>query len=290
VRSLLIVLVLCGEAAAGPTDFVELLTAKKAPALVGPFAKLKLSPMLTIAQARTQAPELVDEKSIGKSLDWFEYKGADITGAVLRVRRVGQIDSGPDTWLVGELRAVIKDPKLEDKLIAAWGAPRKTKKTATWLDPAAKIRCVLFAGSDFERAPGAMVLDCGGYLPLADLIGTDKKLFGFEEGKPLIGMTQPALQKRYGRRLWDEGTRIKLWPTETSTTDTTIQFGSFDAPTKVTYFRITMIDAKAAAPLLEAKFGKPKETDAGQVYRAKAPKVTLDGNEIIVGVVPEDDL
>jgi hypothetical protein len=271
-------------------DFVALLTAQTKPALVGPFAKLQLASDLTIAAARAQAPDLVVDANVMNALDWYEYKAETYAGVSLRTERVGQLDSLPETWLVGRLRAVIGDLGIQDKLTRAWGTPKVYGKRAHWYDPAAKLRCVLQPSDGRDTPTGTMVLDCDGYTPLAEMIGTDKTLFGFEEGTPILGMPLAAVKARWGRRVFEEGSQIMLRPTELAERVTRLQIGDKEPPEKVTWFTLSLsADQPTIEKLLEAKFGKPHEDDKinGKIYRAKAPRVVFTGSEITVGIPPE---
>ncbi len=273
-------------------DFVALLTAHTKPTLVGPFAPLTVSSDLTIGEARRIAPDLVVEANVMKALDWFEYKAEAYTDVSLRTERFGQIDSLPDTWLVGRLRAVFLHgkPDLEATLTKAWGAPRKLGRRAVWFDPPAHLRCMLWNSDGRDTPSDSVVLDCGRYMPIAELVGTDKTLFGFEEGKPLLGMTTRAVQARWGRRVFDEGVMILLPPTELAERATTIRTGDYEAPDKVTWYTLSLsADQATIAALLGAKFGKPKQDDniAGDIYRAK-PRVVFTGSQITVGIEPEE--
>ncbi len=267
-------------------DFVALLVAQHGPALVGPFAALELAPELTIGDARRRAPALFDPANVMKALDWFEYKGSDYPGVSLRTERFGQIDSDPDTWLVGRLRAVIGDSALEGKLTQAWGAPRKAGTRSLWFAPAAHLRCSLELADGRDAPTDAMVLDCDRYLPLAELIGTDKVLFGFEGKVPVLGAQPGELARRFGRRMFDEGARIMLPPTELALRSTDVQIGDMEAPERVTFMIIKIDDPPAAAALLQAKFGAPREdANLGRVYRAR-PRVVLDSFGLTVGIPP----
>jgi len=273
-------------------DFVALLTAHAKPTLVGPFAPLAVSKDLTIGNARRIAPDLVDPANVMKALDWFEYKAADYGDVSLRTERFGQIDSDPDTWLVGRLRAVFLHgkPDLEAILTKAWGTPTKLGRRALWFDPPAHVRCMLWSSDGRNTPKESLVLDCDRYLPLAELIGTDKTLFGFEEGKPLLGMKMGAVKQRWGRRVFDDGVNIMLPPTEMSERATTIRTGDFEAPAVVTYYTLSLsADQKTIEDLLVAKFGKPTQDEAiaGDIYR-KTPRVVFTGSEITVGLEPED--
>ena len=287
-----------GSAAIAPVapkpgkDFVALLTAHAKPTLVGPFAPLTVSSDLTISEARRIAPDLVLEANVMKALDWFEYKAEAYTDVSLRTERFGQLDSLPDTWLVGRLRAVFfhGKPDLEAQLTKAWGTPKKLGRRAVWFDPPAHLRCMLWNSDGRDTPSDSLVLDCGRYMPIAELVGTDKTLFGFEEGKPLLGMTTRAVQARWGRRVFDAGVMILLPPTELAERATTVRTGDYEAPDKVTWYTLSLsADQATIAQLLEAKFGKPKQDDniAGDIYRAK-PRVVFTGSQITVGVEPEE--
>ncbi len=282
-----------GSAVIAPTkDFVALLTAHDKPALVGPFAPLTVSTDMTIADARRIAPELVVPEHAMKALDWFEYTAEAYTDVSLRTERFGQLDTDPDTWLVGRLRAVFLHgkPDLEATLTKAWGAPRKLGRRALWFDPPAHLRCMLWNSDGRDTPKDSLVLDCGRYVPLVELMGTDKTLFGFEEGQPLLGMTTRAVQQKWGRRVFDEGVMILLPPTELAERATTVVFGDFEAPDKISWYTLKLSAEQATiAALLEAKFGKPKQDDAiaGDIYRAK-PRVVFTGSQVTVGIEPEE--
>lgn len=278
--------------AADGKDFVALLTAHDRPALVGPFAVLPIASDLTIAEARRIAPALVDEANVMKALDWFEYRAESYAGVSLRTERFGQLDSMPDTWLVGRLRAVFLGgrPDLEATLTKAWSAPIKVGRRAVWTDPAAHVRCMLWNSDGRDTPKDSLVLDCGRYVPLAELIGADKAQFGFEEGKPLLGMAMRDVKKRWGRRVFDEGLNILLPPTELAERATPIRTGDFEAPSTVTYYVLSLsADQSTIERLLEAKFGKPTQDPAiaGDLYRAK-PRVVFTGSNIVVGIEPEE--
>lgn len=281
-------------------DFVALLTARRGPALVGPFAALPIAQDLTISAARRLAPELVVEANVMKALDWFEYRAETYAGVSLRTERFGQTDSDPDAWLVGRLRAVFLGgrPDLEATLTAAWGAPKKVGRRAVWVDPPAHVRCMLWNSDGRDTPKDSLVLDCGRYLPLAELIGTDKVmekvmekvLFGFEEGTPLLGAPMSEVKKRWGRRVFDGGLTILLPPTELAERATSIRTADFEAPATVTYYTLSLsADQKTIEDLLVAKFGKPTQDDAvaGDIYRAK-PRVVFTGSNVVVGVEPEE--
>ncbi len=288
-----------GSAVAAPVaprspsaDFVALLTAHAKPTLVGPFAALTVSTDLTIGEARRIAPDLVVPENVMKDLDWFEYKTESYTDVSLRTERFGQIDSPPDTWLVGRLRAVFLHGRadLEAALTKAWGAPRKLGRRALWFDAPMHLRCMLWNSDGRDTPKDSLVLDCGRYMPLVELIGTDKALFGFEQGQPLLGMTTRAVLKRWGRRVFNEGATIMLPPTELAERATTIRTGDFEAPEKVTWYTLSLsADQSTIAALLDAKFGKPTQDDAvaGDIYRAR-PRVVFTGSEVTVGVQPEE--
>lgn len=275
-------------------DFLKLLVAQPRPTLVGPWAPLKLTPELTISQARRQAPDLVQQNNAMHALEWFEYKGRDYPGVSLRLERVGQIDCEPDDWTIGRLRAVLTDLTAKDKLTKAWGPPLVTGERATWFDPPSHLRCSLATPTSTSRVedapPNAQIIDCMYYTPLAELIGTSAEHFGFEGDAPILGATQRKLKGRFGCRDRDEGIRIQLPPTELAEEYTSIVLtDELDAPDKVTYWKMTLPgDATALPKLLEAKFGKPKTADLDLIYRAKAARVVLRGSELIVGDEPKE--
>lgn len=285
-----------GSGSAAPVssgkDFVVLLVASPRPALVGPFAPLPIARDITIGEAARIAPELVAPGNVMKALDWFEYKADPYAGVSLRTERFGQLDSDPETWLVGRLRAVFLGgkPDLEATLTKAWGKPIKVGRRAVWVDPGTHVRCMLWSSDGRDTPKDSLVLDCGRYLPLAELIGTDKVLFGFEQGTPLLGMPMTAVKKRWGRRVFDDGASILLPPTELAERATQIRTGDFEAPAVVSYYTLSIsADQPTIEKLLEAKFGKPKQDPAiaGDIYRQK-PRVVLTGSEITVGVEPEE--
>jgi hypothetical protein len=274
-------------------DFVALLTAHAKPTLVGPFAPLTVSSDLTIGEARRIAPDLVVETNLLKALDWFEYTAEPYAGVSLRTERFGQIDSPPDAWLVGRLRAVFLHgkPDLEATLTKAWGTPKKIGRRALWFDPPAHLRCMLWNSDGRDTPSDSLVLDCGRYVPLAELIGTGKTLFGFEDATPLLGMTMRAVKARWGRRVFDDGVMILLPPTELAERATTIRTADFEAPATIGWYTLSLsADQATISALLETKFGKPKQDEsiAGDIYRAK-PRVVFTGSQITVGVVPEPE-
>jgi len=278
--------------AAAGKDFVALLTAHDRPALVGPFAALPIANDLTIAEARRIAPALVDDANVMKALDWFEYRAESYAGVSLRTERFGQLDTMPDTWLVGRLRAVFLGgrPDLEGTLTKAWGAPIKVGRRAVWADPAAHVRCMLWNSDGRDTPKDSLVLDCGRYVPLAELIGADRALFGFEQGTPLLGMSMRDVKKRWGRRVFDDGLNILLPPTELAERATAIRTADFEAPATITYYVLSLsADQPTIEKLLEAKFGKPTQDPAvaGDIYRAK-PRVVFTGSNIVVGIEPEE--
>lgn len=273
-------------------DFVALLTAHARPTLVGPFAPLTVATDSTIGEVRRIAPDLVVPQNVMKALDWFEYKADAYTDVSLRTERFGQIDTLPDTWLVGRLRAVFLHgkPDLEATLTKAWGPPKKLGRRALWFDVPAHLRCMLWSSDGRDTPKESLVLDCGRYVPLAELIGTDKTLFGFEDGQPLLGMTTRAVEKKWGRRVFDEGVNLLLPPTELAERATTVRFGDFEAPETITWYTLSLsADQATIAGLLEAKFGPPTQDDAiaGDIYRAK-PRVVFTGSQVTVGIEPEE--
>lgn len=263
-------------------DFVAELLAHDRPTLVGPFAKLELSADLTIREARRTAPELVNELHVMSNLGWFEYKGADYPGVSLRTSRFGHLDHEPSSWFVGTLRAVIDDAELATKLREAWGEPVERGTRAYWFDPAAHLRCILSPGED-EELRGRQVLDCGDYLPLAELIGTDKQLFGFEGRVSVLGMPSHGLRKRWGVRVFDDyGVNLMLPPTEFGHTYTLVWFDEDEGSGVITSFEVSLDDVDSARKLLDAKFGPPTEDG---FYRER-PYVTIDSRSLLVSIEP----
>jgi hypothetical protein len=276
-----------GSGSAAGKDFVALLTAHAKPTLVGPFAKLTVSTDMTIGDARRIAPDLLVETNVIEGLDWYAYTAEAYEGVSVRTERFGQIDSPPDTWLVGRLRAVFLHgkPDLEATLAKAWGAPRKLGRRALWFDAPAHLRCMLWNSDGRDTPKDSLVLDCGRYVPLAELIGTDKALFGFEDGQPLLGMTKAAVQKRWGRRAFEEGRVIMLPPTELAERATTILTGDYVVPETITWYTLSLsADQNTIAALLDAKFGKPAQDPQlpGDVYRTK-PRIVFMGSQVTVG-------
>jgi hypothetical protein len=274
-------------------DYWTQLTATKTPTLVGPFARLTLSPKLSVGAAKGQAPELF-AKVHTPDIDWFEYASDDYPGMVFYVQRKGQIDSEPDTWLVGRLR-VVAPADLAGRLTAAWGTPTKAGDTLYWYDPSHGMRAEL--GTERMDSTTQLVLDLQGYTPLATFIGTDPNAFGFEEGRPVVGASGKELTRRFGRRIFD-GSKIVLWPTELAADETDVRFAESgdpdDMPERIEGYTIQFPDAavdglKAA---LEKKLGAPKpdRQDAQTlVYGASGPRIALQGNELQVGKRFEDD-
>jgi hypothetical protein len=273
------------SAAAPKRDYWSLLAAAKVPTLVGPFAKLQLDPGLTIASAREQAPELFEKAS--HQLEWFEYSSDELGGQVFFVERMGQLDTDPDTWLLGRLR-VVAPPDLEAKLTAAWGPPKKSTSGTFWYDPAHSLRADLHVEPLFEQ--GKLVLDLQGYTPLAKFIGDDPKLFGFEQGEAMVGAMNHDVERRFGRRVFDSD-HLELWPTELDPDYAKVVFAEDlfgdDAAFRLEYVDIEFHDdaKNELQALLAKKFhvAKPRQDEDGLVYRATSPRVTLFGSELRIG-------
>ncbi len=272
---------------AGPlvrTDFLALATASKAPALVGPFARVRLSPELTIHDAQGMAPVLFGD--VNHNLDWFEYRHDAYPGAEFRVERVGQLDFEPDDWFVGRLRVVLPASGVRDRLTAAWGPPRVDGDDAYWFDPVAGLRAKLSSRALGDVAPaGSLYLDYQGYVPLDRFLGDEHDRFAFEGASPLVGASLASVRARFGHRVFDDGTQLHLWPTEVGG-PTIVDFGGLEASDPITGFTIDL-PAADARPILARTFGAPKSDDDGNLVYRKKPRVALEGNTLAVGAPPE---
>jgi hypothetical protein len=269
-------------------DFVALTGATTRPALIGPFVHLNLSPSLTIGAAKRDAPALF--VTVMKALDWFQVRADEFPGVELRVQRRGQIDRDPDEWTVGILRVVLPAAGLRERLTRAWGPPRTAGSAAYWFDPAVGLRARLTEPRDADVPPGTAYLDYAGYTPLAQLLGETGDRFGFEGAQPLIGAHPADLERRFPHLVFDEGDRLRLWPTELGDDDTKVELGSFgDVPDPIAGFRIELPRAQLdeARLLLAKKLGAPTEDAEGDLIYRKQPRVALRGSTLEVGTPPD---
>lgn len=267
-------------------DFVAMLAAHPQPTLVGPFESLELVPLLTVPQAELRAPHLFRETRPHEIAGDFIFSSPAYPGIAFEVDRIGQIDTGPETWLVDTLRAKLPDDGADAKLTAAWGEPKTSGDAKIWLAPAQHLRVDL----------DGRTLSFHGYTPLAEFIGSDPKLFGFENGEPILGATGADLQRRFGRRIMDYA-KIRMWPLERGR-DVVLEFasslelGEDDLPSYVVKgYRIDLTESSEDVhALLEQKLGKPKldtrRYEDMRTYRSK-PRITYDGVELVVGIPPE---
>jgi len=265
--------------ASPPADFVALATAGKQPALVGPFAAVRLTPDLTIRDARKAAPALFVRAADSR---WFEATDDRFPGLRFQVERLGQIDDDPEDWSVGTLQVLLPEAGLRERLTAAWGPPRGAGAPC-WFDPDAGLRACLRAGKDGAR------LTFDGYVPLARLLGDGRERFGFEGDRPLIGATQAEIHRRFPHRVHEDGDQLWLWPVELGTDRTVVHLGDvLDTPEPIRGFSIELPSGQVdeATALLAQKLGKPVETDDGLVF-AKRPRVVLVGDVIDVGAAPD---
>jgi hypothetical protein len=266
-------------------DFVGMLAAKPEPSLVGPFEGLELSPFLTVPQAELRAPHLFRTTRPDEIAGDFLFSSPAYPGIAFEVDRMGQIDSGPETWLVDVLRAKLPDDTAAAKLTAAWGEPSTAGDTKIWLAPALHLR------ADLE----GRTLSFRRYMPLTEFIGVDRDRFGFEGGAPILGATGADLQRRFGRRIFDYS-RILLDPLERGR-HVLLEFawplalGEDDLPTYVVPGYALELDAPSEEvhALLAARLGKPTPDpkDASILVYKKRPRITYDGVELVVGTPPD---
>jgi hypothetical protein len=260
-------------------DFIAVATVNKAPRFIGPFDGIVPTPGWTVESLE---PKLCEKDSIIPA--WCEYKTREFPGVIFRLFRDPSLELDGEHPL-GTIRVTLPGAGVKDKLTKSWGPPREAGATAYWFNPPIKVRVALHAAKIPGDPAGMVDLDYSGYTALAELIGTDKRLFGFEQGKPLLGETASGIRKRYPRRIGDG--RLKLWPHETGERDLEIIFGSeleSELPDKVEGFEIRLRGAAQGEieKLLEQKFGKPREDAGTLIYRDK-PLVVLDGDTILVG-------
>jgi len=265
-------------------DFVAVATTSAAPKLVGPVDGIVPTPGWTVGSLE---PKLCEKDSIIPA--WCEYRAKEFPGVIFRLFRDPVLEQDGDHPL-GTIRVTLPGAGVKEKLAKAWGPPRETAEAAYWFNPPIKLRVALHAAKIPGDPAGTVDMDYGGYTPLAELIGTDKRLFGFEQGKPLLGETASGIRRRFPRRIGNG--RLKLWPHETGEKDLEIIFGSeleSELPDKVEGFEIRLRGAAAdeIKNLLEQKFGKPREDAGGLVYREK-PRVVLEGDVVLVGAQDDD--
>jgi hypothetical protein len=284
------------EAKAEPTktaakDILTELTAKPHPSLVGPFAALALDPKLTVGAARRTAPQLFTSMRKGALTGPYVHTSPEFPGVDFEIELLGQIDSELDAWLVESLRISLPKAGVLDRLMTAWGEPTTRNGSHTWLAPDLHLRADLPERTDGDRTTLTLQI----YTPLADFIGSDPKLFGFEAGAPILGATGAELLRRFGRRIVDYNT-VVLPPLEQgpelrlSFADP-LELGEDDLPEHVvTGWAVDVYDDRMHAAL-EKKLGKPTpdpEHDVVKIY-AKKPRITFDGDTLVVGEAPGYD-
>lgn len=271
-----------------PKDVIAELAATPHPSLVGPFAALTLTQSTTVRDARSQAPQLFANRREGALTGPYAFTAKEWPDQLFEVAPLGQIDSDLDQWLVGSLRVIRRAEGAEQALVAAWGDPKTDGSAKVWLAPELGLRADLHRPHGVDASRIAITLR--GYTPLATLIGTDAALFGFEEGAPILGAKGSELVRRFGRRIMDYD-KIRLWPIENGGPIDLWFAAPFELDEAslpdhlVTGFALELGNDQAVSALLEKKLGKPtidRDDDRIRVYR-KSPRVTFDGNELVVG-------
>lgn len=266
-------------------DVLAAATATKTPSLIGPFAKLPLTPELTGAGVLRAAPELC--KGQATIAAWCELRTPT---AVFRVERI-VMDGEPESWPIGRLRISLPGKDVRERLTAAWGAPQGDVHRSLWFAPKSHLRVVLHK-AEMPGDPGDWVdLDFSGYTTLDELLGTDKKRFAFERGTPLLGARLRDVAARYAPRFNAMKTSIVLWPVEDGTT-TEIQIGNEldeafdDAPSTVTGYTVNIRGISSSLDeALARRFGKPRETEDGALFRRKPKLVSTTNDSFSVGDV-----
>lgn len=270
---------------------LALLVATPHPTLVGPLERITLEPQLTVGKARRQAPELLATTRPGSLTGPFTYTSIEWPGVAFDVVRMGQIDSAPDDWLVESLRIVMPRDGVAERLKTAWGDPHVEGTTSTWLAPAISLRADLHEERDL--AANEIALTFRQYTPLESFIGTDPTRFGFEGGAPILGAKGSDLLKRFGRRIFDYN-KIRLGHIEHGRMIELhfaglLELGEEELPDHVVAgYSLEIGDDEAVSAMLEEAFGKPKpdrDNEYIRIYR-KSPRLTFDGNELVVGIDP----
>lgn len=274
-------------------DVVAELTAKPEPSLVGPFAALtrKFDPMLSVRAASREQPSLFTPMLKKTVTGPFVYTSPEFPGVEFQVELLGQIDSDLDDWIVESLRIVLPKAGVLDRLKTAWGEPKTKSGSHTWLAPNQRLRADLVEKSEDDR----VTLTLRSYTPFDDFIGRNPKMFGCEGGAPILGATGAELLRRFGRRMVDYDT-VVLPPLEQgpelrlSFADP-LELGEDDLPEYVvTGWAVDVYDDRMHAAL-EKKLGKPTpdpEHEVVMIY-AKNPRITFDGDTLVVGEAPGYD-
>lgn len=264
-----------GQEPPEPQDIVAQLTASPKPALVGPFARIALTPELVAKQL----PHSYCEHRATIAA-WCELREPAFPDVVWRAFRMPR-DTAEREWPIGALRITLPGADLRARLANAWGPPREVGEVAYWFDPDAKLRVALRAAQMQGDPASAVDLEYTGYASLADFIGSAKQLFGFERGAPLLGASEAQVRARFGARIEDG--HIDLWPVETAPRGARILLGEpldDEMPDIVRSYTIeTALDHDALARALEAKLGAPSQGDGTLVFG----DVVLDGTSIVVG-------
>ena len=131
---------------------------------------------------------------------WCEYKTPEFPNSTFRIFRDPYLERDGN-WPVGTVRVTLPGDGVKEKLAAKWGAPRESDGNVYWYNTDARIRVAMHPAKIPNDPPGSVDLDYSVYIPIAELIGDDKALFGFELGKPLLGASASAVEKRYGLRV-----------------------------------------------------------------------------------------